>query len=124
MTKIIDSFFYNVISACEIIQTKTFGFGNYTWGFSVLRATMAILTFSLFVLLMKLLNNVWISSILAAIPIGYFFYFSVRDTESQYQDELIKFKLLPEVVKRIYYAAVILVFIILPLTIFTLAIVT
>jgi len=124
MTKIVDGFFYNVISACEIIQTKIFGFGNYTWGFTVLRGTMVILTFSLFVLLMKLLNNVWISSILSAIPIGYFFYFSVRDTESQYQDELIKFKSLPEVVKRIYYAAVILVFIILPLTIFTLAIVT
>ena len=124
MTKIIDSFFYNVISACEIIQTKIYGLGTYSWGFSVLRAIMAIFTFGLFILLMKLFSNVWISSILAAIPIGYFFYFSVRDTESQYQDELIKFKLLPEVVKRIYYAAVIIFFIILPLTVFTLALAT
>ena len=69
----INRFFYNVISACEIIQTKIYGFGNYTWGISVLRATMVILTFSLFILLMKLFSNVWISSILAAIPIGYFF---------------------------------------------------
>ena len=124
MTKIIDSFFYNVISACEIIQTKIYGLGTYSWGFSVLRAIMAIFTFGLFILLMKLFSNVWISSILAAIPIGYFFYFSVRDTESQYQDELVKFKSLPKVVKRIYYAAVIIFFIILPLTVFTLAIVT
>ena len=123
MTKIIDSFFYNVISACEIIQTKIYGLGTYSWGFSVLRAIMAIFTFGLFILLMKLFSNVWISSILAAIPIGYFFYFSVRDTESQYQDELVKFKSLPKVVKRIYYAAVIIFFIILPLTVFTLALV-
>ena len=124
MTKIIDSFFYNVISACEIIQTKIYGLGTYSWGFSVLRAIMAIFTFGLFILLMKLFSNVWISSILAAIPIGYFFYFSVRDTESQYQDELVKFKSLPKVVKRIYYAAVIIFFIILPLTVFTLALAT
>jgi hypothetical protein len=114
---IIDSIFYNIISACEIIQRRIWSYGDSVYGERVLRAFLSILAALIFFITIKLSIHVYLSSIIALSPLIYYFFFIRKDTEERYEFALLKFKSLPRWMKNTYFSAISLIFIILPLAI-------
>lgn len=114
---IIDRLFYNIISACEIIQRRIWGYGDSVWGDRVLKAILSILAAPLFIIPMKLSIPIYLSSIIALSPLIYYFFFIGKDNEDRYELAFLKFTSLPKWIRNTYIGLISLLFVILPLAI-------